>query len=269
MMNHSARHLLVTIALILASLAATAQTVTMTMGEFEVYKNRIDSLKDVTKTLTASRDSLNAVIANQNKIIAALGSQTADLRKASAADSAAIATLTDSIASMAATIARTDSAAAAMDDIRFRYIASQLLLPYSKKAADRAIAMAADITDPAIRKKVDIATGWIRQSPKYYRSTRDLLQRLQDDPARTDDTGLFTPWKKSALDAINACEYVKASKGDTYSIYYLDSILDTARKRLAGAQEEPFTEVARKGPKHIYAYTVDFSDLITLLTLPD
>lgn len=231
---------------------ASAQdaTVTMSMGEYEMVKSRIDSLSSVLVSNHTTIDSLNNVLRGQDSVIGRLRGQLKSINNLHQGNDSVIVALKDSLSIQANEIMRLRKEVAALDMVRLRYANGRLQLPFNQEKVNEAIELFNGISDLNLRNECSEVLTWLRQYSFYLRDVQELIRSIQSDNRR-ENKFKFDEWRSSSLNEINQNRYVRDSQGHQFSIIYLDEIISIAKSRLTKATKP----------------TVDFSDLVERLQL--
>ncbi|MBD5292858.1 MAG: hypothetical protein HDS23_06400 [Bacteroides sp.] len=232
--------------------AASAQDaiVTMTMGEYEMVKARIDSLSSVLVSNHTTIDSLNNVLRAQDSVIGRLRGQLKSINDIQQGSDSVIVALKDSLSIQANEIMGLRKEVAALDMVRLRYANGRLQLPFNQEKVNEAIELFNGISDSNLKNECNEVLTWLRQYSFYLRDVQELIWSIQSDNRR-ENKFKFDEWRTSSLNEINQNSYVRNSQGHQFSIIYLDEIITIAKSRLTKATKP----------------TVDFSDLIERLQL--
>lgn len=242
------------ILLLFVSIGYTASAqdaiVTMSMGEYEMVKSRIDSLSSVLVSNHTTIDSLNNVLRGQDSVIGRLRGQLKSINNLHQGNDSVIVALKDSLSIQANEIMRLRKEVAALDMVRLRYANGRLQLPFNQEKVNEAIELFNGISDLNLRNECSEVLTWLRQYSFYLRDVQELIRSIQSDNRR-ENKFKFDEWRSSSLNEINQNRYVRDSQGHQFSIIYLDEIISIAKSRLTKATKP----------------TVDFSDLVERLQL--
>lgn len=240
------------ILLLFVSLGYTASAqdaiVTMTMGEYEMVKARIDSLSSVLVSNHTTIDSLNNLLRVQDSVINRLRGQLNSVNDLHKGSDSLIAALKDSLSIQANEIIGLRKEVSALDMVRLRYANGRLQLPFNQEKVNEAIELFNGISDLNLKNECNEVLTWLRQYSFYLRDVQELIRSIQSDNRR-ENKFKFDEWRTSAINEINQNRYVRDSQGHQFSIIYLDEIISIAKSRLTKATKP----------------TVDFSDLIERL----
>ena len=240
------------ILLLFVSLGYTASAqdaiVTMTMGEYEMVKARIDSLSSVLVSNHTTIDSLNNLLRVQDSVINRLRGQLNSVNDLHKGSDSLIAALKDSLSIQANEIIGLRKEVSALDMVRLRYANGRLQLPFNQEKVNEAIELFNGISDLNLKNECNEVLTWLRQYSFYLRDVQELIRSIQSDNRR-ENKFKFDEWRTSAINEINQNRYIRDSQGHQFSIIYLDEIISIAKSRLTKATKP----------------TVDFSDLIERL----
>ena len=225
--------------------------VSFPLAEYEMMKQREDSINRESHTQADSIQNLHIILSKRDEDIKTLKDQLILLEERCQLLLRKETQQRDSIHILRERIEGLESDAKSLDRVRVRYANGRLALPYDKDKIRDAIELYDGIADTNIKSANKEVVYWLNAYQENLQNLLTVFQSLQEDKRRTDKFD-FEAWVAYAKRENNNSAYSRASKGSDFSIRYLNDIIKLANKRLDNAGKTP---------------SIDFSDLIDRLNL--